>query len=211
MDVLALWQVVLVATLQNSSLMLTDFLNNVSLTFRSCMDEESVLSLLDTKTPLSRPQTESTFESASFLPESKSKSKSKSKSNSSNDKRLSAGDGWFNMSAPEITPEIEMDRELIRLRGQFDPVRRHYRVPKKKDTKDQVFQVGTVIASAFENGGVSTSTAVTTKSKARGRTVDTLLQNAELKEILNRKYADVEGRRRAGKKKRNTGYNKRRF
>ncbi|KAL0214295.1 hypothetical protein P9112_006479 [Eukaryota sp. TZLM1-RC] len=200
--------------------MLTSFLTSVKLDFRSPIDEAKIFSLTDTSIPLTQSTSlptssvlrnlealDAAAPAKTFLEDAKVKPKP----DSSHRTGPSAGKDWFNMTAPVMTEELDMDRELLRLRGQFDPLRRHYRVPKKKERKGEVFQVGTVISSPFENGGVSTSMAQRNKSKTNCRTVDTLIKDAELKELLDRKYEAVNVSRRSGKKPKKAFFRKKKF
>ena len=38
-------------------------------------------------------------------------------------KEKTTGDGWFNMKAPELTPELKADLKVIKMRGSMDPKR----------------------------------------------------------------------------------------
>ena len=49
------------------------------------------------------------------------------------EREKSAGTGWFNMPAPEMTPELQRDLNIIRMRGVLDP-KRHY----KKETSKKL-------------------------------------------------------------------------
>jgi len=55
-------------------------------------------------------------------------------------KEKTTGDGWFNMKAPELTPELRADLKVIKMRGAMDP-KRFY---KKSDREGlpKYFQVG---------------------------------------------------------------------
>ncbi|KAL0222558.1 hypothetical protein RCL1_002412 [Eukaryota sp. TZLM3-RCL] len=197
--------------------MLTDFLDSVSLQFRTPITDQAVFDIIEGNSlpskycPPSQHSNILNLHRTAEVPAAESllvdaKLKIKKDKNAP----LSAGDGWYNMTAPQMTAELEMDRELIRLRGQFDPQRKHYRVPKKKEHSDQVFQVGTVIPTPFEQGSVSSSTTQF-KNKANSRTVDALLKDASLKEVLKRKYDSVQITRKRVRVKRAPGYHKRKF
>ena len=51
----------------------------------------------------------------------------------------SAGSGWFDMPAPQLTPELKNDLRLLRMRGALDPAR-HYKKTHSKATP-RYFQV----------------------------------------------------------------------
>ncbi|CAL8268943.1 unnamed protein product [Arctogadus glacialis] len=57
----------------------------------------------------------------------------------------STGDGWFNMKAPELTPELKADLKVIRMRGALDP-KRFYK-KNDRDGLPKFFQVATVMDS----------------------------------------------------------------
>ena len=52
------------------------------------------------------------------------------------------GKGWYNMSAPEITPEIENDLRTLQLRNIINPNRFYKKADS--DTLPKFFQIGTV-------------------------------------------------------------------
>lgn len=112
------------------------------------------------------------------------------------------GDAWFNMKAPEITPELKGDLQLLRMRGSMDS-KRFY----KKNDRDgfpKYFQMGTVVDSPvdFYHSRVS--------KKDRKRTmVEELLADAEFRQknkkkfqaIMAEKAAQAAGRRHKMKNK----------
>ena len=51
----------------------------------------------------------------------------------------STGDGWFNMKAPELTPELKADLKVIKMRGALDP-KRFYK-KSDRDGLPKFFQV----------------------------------------------------------------------
>ncbi len=55
------------------------------------------------------------------------------------ERERTAGDGWFNLPATPITPELRSDLKVLRMRSAIDP-QRHY---KKADSKElpKFFQV----------------------------------------------------------------------
>lgn len=112
------------------------------------------------------------------------------------------GDAWFNMKAPEITPELKGDLQLLRMRGSMDS-KRFY----KKNDRDgfpKYFQMGTVVDNPvdFYHSRVS--------KKDRKRTmVEELLADAEFRQknkkkfqaIMAEKAAQAAGRRHKMKNK----------
>ena len=51
----------------------------------------------------------------------------------------SAGKGWFDMPAPQVTPELKNDLKLLRMRNALDPSR-HYKANDSKQLP-RYFQV----------------------------------------------------------------------
>lgn len=94
------------------------------------------------------------------------------------------GDAWFNMKAPEITPELKGDLQLLRMRGSMDS-KRFY----KKNDRDgfpKYFQMGTVVDNPvdFYHSRVS--------KKDRKRTmVEELLADAEFRQQNKKKFQSI--------------------
>ncbi|KAG7272147.1 hypothetical protein CRUP_010216 [Coryphaenoides rupestris] len=63
-------------------------------------------------------------------------------------KEKTTGDGWFNMKAPELTPELKADLKLLKMRGSMDP-KRFYK-KNDRDGLPKYFQVGTVVDSPVD-------------------------------------------------------------
>lgn len=67
--------------------------------------------------------------------------------------KVTAGEKWFNMPATEITPEVERDLKILKLRRVLDPKRFYKKddslLGGKKKIKGtmQFFQVGTIMDS----------------------------------------------------------------
>eukprot|EP00854_Cymbomonas_tetramitiformis_P001241 gene1241-1820_t len=62
-------------------------------------------------------------------------------------KPVTAGKGWFDLPAPEMTPELKKDLQLLRLRGTYDP-KRFYKNTSTKLPK--FFQMGRVVEGAAD-------------------------------------------------------------
>ncbi|XP_077246370.1 rRNA-processing protein fcf2-like [Tasmannia lanceolata] len=95
------------------------------------------------------------------------------------------GKSWFDMAAPNITPEIKKDLQILKLRSVIDP-KRHY---KKGDPKalPKYFQVGTVIQSStdFFSGRL-------TKKERKATLAEELLSDRSLGEYRKRKVREIE-------------------
>lgn len=94
------------------------------------------------------------------------------------------GTGWFNMPAPEMTPEIKHDLQVIQMRSVLDP-KRFY---KKNDLKvlPKYFQIGKVVDSPLDyySGRLS-------KKERKKTIVDELMADAEFSKFNKRKYKEI--------------------
>ncbi|XP_077217040.1 rRNA-processing protein fcf2-like isoform X2 [Tasmannia lanceolata] len=100
------------------------------------------------------------------------------------------GKSWFDMPAPNITPEIKKDLQILKLRSVIDP-KRHY---KKGDPKalPKYFQVGTVIESPsdFFSGRL-------TKKERKATLAEELLSDRSLGDYRKRKVREIEDQHRS--------------
>ncbi|KAM3620415.1 uncharacterized protein V6R79_022944 [Siganus canaliculatus] len=119
------------------------------------------------------------------------------------EREKTTGESWFNMKAPELTPELKGDLKVLKMRGSLDP-KRFY----KKNDRDgfpKYFQVGTVVDNPvdFYHSRVP--------QKARKRTmVEELLADAEFRQTNKKKYQQImaeKAAQAAGKRK----YKKKKF
>eukprot|EP00123_Amoebidium_parasiticum_P021268 comp6450_c0_seq1/m.2234 comp6450_c0_seq1/g.2234 ORF comp6450_c0_seq1/g.2234 comp6450_c0_seq1/m.2234 type:complete len:250 (-) comp6450_c0_seq1:352-1101(-) len=63
-------------------------------------------------------------------------------------RKETAGEEWYGLEAPEITPQLHRELQVLKLRGYIDP-KRHYK--KDKDTGlPKYFQMGRVVAGPTE-------------------------------------------------------------
>lgn len=104
-----------------------------------------------------------------------------------------AGPAWFNMPAPTMTPELEKDLRVMRMRSALDP-KQHYKGGPILTSK--YFQVGTVVASAeehYSDGKLS--------RRQQGTTVlDTLLKDSQKRAYFKKKFSASQSNNRAGGK-----------
>ncbi|KAI4335079.1 hypothetical protein L6164_013760 [Bauhinia variegata] len=102
-----------------------------------------------------------------------------------------AGNNWFDMPAQSITPELQKDLKLLKLRGAIDP-KRHY---KKGDSNlkslPKYFQVGTVIESPLEFYSNRL-----TKKERKATLADELLYDQDLAAYRKRKVREIEEQNR---------------
>nr|XP_034194417.1 deoxynucleotidyltransferase terminal-interacting protein 2 isoform X1 [Osmia lignaria] len=94
------------------------------------------------------------------------------------------GTGWFNMPAPEITPEIKHDLQVLQMRSVLDP--KHFY--KKNDLKvlPKYFQIGKVVDTPLDyySGRL-------TKKERKKTIVDELMADAEFSKYNKRKYKEI--------------------
>ena len=67
------------------------------------------------------------------------------------EREQSAGWGWFDMPAPQLTQEIKNDLKLLRMRNALDPTR-HYKTADSKKLP-RYFQVSSVCSFRSTSGG----------------------------------------------------------
>ncbi|XP_017880766.1 deoxynucleotidyltransferase terminal-interacting protein 2 [Ceratina calcarata] len=94
------------------------------------------------------------------------------------------GKDWFNMSAPELTPEVKHDLQVLRMRSVLDP--KHFY--KKNDLKalPKYFQIGKVMDSPLDyySGRL-------TKKERKKTIVDELMADAQFAKYNKRKYKEI--------------------
>jgi hypothetical protein len=103
----------------------------------------------------------------------------------------SAGDKWFNVHATRVTPEVKADLSILALRQHLDP-KRFYKKDKAraKNKIPDFFQVGTIIEGATDFYASRLS------KKERKRTlVDEVLEDADKKQYLKRKFQNIQAER----------------
>ncbi|XP_014776289.2 deoxynucleotidyltransferase terminal-interacting protein 2 [Octopus bimaculoides] len=108
-----------------------------------------------------------------------------------------AGDNWFNMGTPEMTRTIKNELSLIQMRNSLDPKRFYKSNDRKRFPK--YFQMGTVVESAadFYHARIP-------KKQRKANIVEEMMANAEMKQYVKKKYADLA----KNKKVRNRNKNK---
>ncbi|BFG14802.1 hypothetical protein CerSpe_010760 [Prunus speciosa] len=105
-----------------------------------------------------------------------------------------AGTSWFDMPAPTMTPELQKDLQLLKLRNVMDP-KRHYK--KGNSQLNKYFQVGTVIESPldFFSGRL-------TKKERKTTLAEELLSDHTLGNYRKRRVREIEDKNRpAGNEK----------
>ncbi|OUM65510.1 hypothetical protein PIROE2DRAFT_41568, partial [Piromyces sp. E2] len=104
------------------------------------------------------------------------------------------GKKWFDMPAPEITPEIKLDLQLIKMRNVLDR-KRHY---KKDDTKGlpKYFQVGTIVEDKSEY--FSSRLA---KKERKNTLLDEIMSDVSSRQYFKRKFNEIQKASQSGIKK----------
>lgn len=103
------------------------------------------------------------------------------------------GPQWFNMETPEVTPEIERDLRMIRLRAYMNPNKFYKRDDFASKKLPEHFQIGTVIAGVGEKS---------LKRKERHNTITgEILANEEVRKYAKRVFDEVQGKAASGGKK----------
>lgn len=94
------------------------------------------------------------------------------------------GEGWFNMPAPELTPEVRRDLQVIRMRSVLDP--KHFYKKNDLKTIPKYFQIGKVMDSHLDyySGRI-------TKKERKRTIVDELMADAEFSKFNKRKYKEI--------------------
>ncbi|KAK1312412.1 hypothetical protein QJS10_CPA07g01154 [Acorus calamus] len=100
-----------------------------------------------------------------------------------------SGGSWFDMPAPQVTPEAKKDLQILKLRSVIDP-KRHY---KKEGSKalPKYYQVGTIVepVSEFFSGRL-------TKKERKSTLADELLSDGTFNAYRKRKVREIEEKHR---------------
>ncbi|XP_058120636.1 deoxynucleotidyltransferase terminal-interacting protein 2 [Anopheles ziemanni] len=100
------------------------------------------------------------------------------------ERQKTKGREWFNMAAPEVTPEMKNELDLIRMRSVLDPKKVYGRVEKRSTPK--YFEIGTVLESPLDHFNERG-----TKKANKQSLVDELMADAEFQKFNKRKYAEA--------------------
>ncbi|KAF3925649.1 hypothetical protein ABW21_db0208054 [Orbilia brochopaga] len=109
-------------------------------------------------------------------------------------KDKTAGADWYHMPATALTPEIKRDLQMIKLRNVLDP-HKHFKGDDWKGKLPQYFQMGTLIEGPTEYYSARLSNKDRQKSM-----VDEVLASGESKSRFKRKYAEIQAKKRSGRK-----------
>ncbi|CAI8617623.1 unnamed protein product [Vicia faba] len=101
-----------------------------------------------------------------------------------------AGKQWFDMPAQTMTPELQRDLKLLKLRDAIDPKRHYKKGGSKSKTLPKYFQVGTIVGSPLDyfSGRL-------TKKERKETLADELLADQNLSAFRKRKVREIEEQR----------------
>ncbi|XP_073242946.1 uncharacterized protein [Porites lutea] len=104
-----------------------------------------------------------------------------------------AGPMWYNLPATQMTPEIEQDMKIMKMRNILDR-KRHY---KKNDSSalPKYFQIGTVV-----EGSADFYSSRIPKRQRKNNVIDELLSDTEFRRYNKKKYLEIQAAKQSGKK-----------
>ncbi|ANB15183.1 Fcf2p [Sugiyamaella lignohabitans] len=147
---------------------------------------KSVVRLVPDVSPSARPQSSSTATFRKIVDPVKVAKQEKE------ERESNAGDKWFNMPKPELTPTLKRDLKLLKMRNVLDP-KRHYK--KDNSPLPKYFQTGTVI-----EGNTEFYSARLSRKERRQTIADEILADVSSKAYFKRKYTDIQGSKTSGRK-----------
>lgn len=102
---------------------------------------------------------------------------------------LTTGPDWFNMKAPELTPELREDLKALQLKNIIDPSRFY----KKSDSKKlpKFFQVGRIMDNITEGKKYRLK-----KSEVKNRMAEEILETDLAKNYSVRKFEELQTKKR---------------
>jgi hypothetical protein len=105
------------------------------------------------------------------------------------DNSSNAGKGWFNLPAPEITPELKQDLKAIQLRSVIDPSRFYKKLDRKKLPK--YFQIGTI-----QDNIIDGKNSRVKKSEVKDRILEEFLEQDKVVNFSKRKFDEIQNQKR---------------
>jgi len=109
--------------------------------------------------------------------------------------RETAGSEWFHMPKPAMTPELEKDMAVLRMRQHLEKGR-HYKSLGWKSKAPEYFQVGVVVDSQHDyySGRL-------TRRDRREHIKDELLASAEVKAQTRKRFHEIQEKSQSGRKR----------
>jgi len=101
----------------------------------------------------------------------------------------STGEGWFNMKAPELTPEIKEDLKAIQLRHIIDPGRFYKKLDQ--ETIPKFFQIGTIMDNILDGKKNRLK-----KNEIKQSIAEEFLESDMVKKYSLRKFEELQEQRR---------------
>ena len=106
-----------------------------------------------------------------------------------------AGAAWAHMAAPELTPALKRELQIVRMRGALDP-KRFYKSSDMKRELPKYFAVGTVVEGAEEGAA-----GRLTKRQRKQSMLDELMSDDRVKARAKNKFQEVQKERSRGVKR----------
>lgn len=109
-------------------------------------------------------------------------------------KKATAGAEWYNLPRTQMTPELQRDLQLLKMRNVLDP-HRHYRKDNGKMKAPEYSQVGTIVEgpTEFFSGRI--------ENKKRKKTfVEEVLAGEQETGRFKKKFGELQDRKGSGKK-----------
>lgn len=103
----------------------------------------------------------------------------------------STGSQWFNMRAPQLTPQLKNDLRLLRMRNALDPAQ-HYKA-NDSNKPPRFFQVGRVVADSADF-----YSARIPRRQQKQTLVDELLANDQFQKYHRKKYLELQSKFSSG-------------
>lgn len=105
------------------------------------------------------------------------------------EKEKTAGKAWFDLPAPELTPELRNDLKAIQLRSVIDPSRFYKKLDRKKLPK--YFQIGTI-----QDNIIDGKDSRLKKSEVKDRLYEEFLEEDKRVNFSKRKFDEIQSEKR---------------
>lgn len=117
-------------------------------------------------------------------------------------KNNSAGPLWFNMKAPELTPEIKNDLKALQLKAYIDPF--NFKKKNDKNIREKFFQIGTVQDNILDGKNSRLK-----KSMVKNSIIEEMIDMDMQRQFSSRKFEEYQKiKRKIGIKKAKLNKNK---
>jgi hypothetical protein len=109
-------------------------------------------------------------------------------------KTETTGSKWFDMPATEVTPEIKLDLQLLKMRNVLDR-KRHYKKDESKGIP-KYFQVGRIVEDKSEY-----FSSRLTKKERKNTILDEIMDDVSSRQYFKRKFNEIQKASQSGIKK----------